>query len=158
MCSTYPPDKQEARWFSWQITKELHPWAFETGKPQQRIAAIEMYASLVLCKSMIDQLTQEVTVSLFLPLWTDNQGNAYSLLNASSKKWPCSAILMELMWLIHSHNMVLGAQHVYRELNQWADDLSNGQCGCFVHTNRLDQKQIESSWTLLPQLMQLHQR
>jgi hypothetical protein len=107
---------------------------------------------------MIDQLTQEVTVSLFLPLWTDNQGNAYSLLNASSKKWPCSAILMELMWLVHSHNVMLGAQHVYRELNQWADDLSNGQCNGFAHTNRIDQKQTESSWTLLPQLLQLRQK
>jgi hypothetical protein len=97
-------------------------------------------------------------MNLYIPLMTDNQGNAYSLLNASSKKCPCSAILMELMWLIHSHNMVLGAQHVYRELNQWADDLSNGQCDDFVHTNRIDQKKTESSWTLLPQLMQLHQK
>ena len=158
MCSTYPPNKQDARWFSWKITKDLHPWAFETGKPQQRIAAIEMYASLVLCRSLLDQITQEATVSLFLPSWTDNQGNEYSLLNASSKKLPCSAILMELMWLIHSHNMVLGAQDVYRELNQWADDLSNGQYNGFAHTNRIDQKQIESSWTLLHQLMQLHRR
>ena len=88
LCSTYPPNRWDSRWFSWKLTKELHPWAFETGKPRQRIAAIEICASLVLCRSMLNQITQEVTVSLFLPLWTDNQGKAYSLLNASSKKWP----------------------------------------------------------------------
>ena len=153
LTATYPPKREDVWWYSWKMTREQHPWAFDTGKPQQRIAALEMYASLMLCKSLLGKLSQEETVSLFLPLWTDNQGNAYALLNSNSKKWPCSAILMELLWSVHSHNMVLGAQHIYRELNQWADDLSNGDLSGFTLNRRLQQDTVESTLTLLPQLL-----
>ena len=60
---------------------------------------------------------------------------------------------MELLWSVHSHNMVLGAQHIYRQLNQWADDLSNGDLSGFNPNRQLTQEAIESNLTLLPELL-----
>ena len=60
-------------------------------------------------------------MSLVIPMATDNQGNAISILNEKTKAWPASIILMQLIWTAHKENYELGINHTYRENNKWAD-------------------------------------
>ena len=50
-----------------------------------RIAALELYGTLLLFKQMA--LQQPVsTVPLYVPMMTDNQGNAYSIMNTHTPR------------------------------------------------------------------------
>ena len=49
------PSKAEVFWFHYQIKPADHPWAFKDGKPQKRIAALELLGTLLLCKHLIAQ-------------------------------------------------------------------------------------------------------
>jgi hypothetical protein len=151
-----PPVKSQCKWFSIPITRSQHPWAYDKESPQKRIAALELYGTLLLVKALCWELRQQVTVSLKLPLQTDNQGNAFSLLSHSSRQWPNSAILMELFSQINSRGVHLSTHHVHRELNQWADDLSNGLYEGFNTALQIRQETLEMDWKVLPRLFSLH--
>ena len=56
-----------------------------------------------------------------------------------------------------SQSMV-ASQHVYRELNQWADDLSNGDAKNFDPVNRIDHRELESSMEIVNTLMTIAER
>ena len=90
------PSKSEVFWFHYQITAENHPWAFDKGCPKKRIAALEMFGTLILAHFLMDKAPAFIP-NLRLPLVSDNQGNVYSLLNDKSKKMPTSVILMEIL-------------------------------------------------------------
>ena len=65
-----------------------------------------------------------------LPVGSDNQGNVMAMLILGSKKPYTAAILMELVLLLHTHGCSLAANHVPREFNQWADDLTHPDFEC----------------------------
>jgi hypothetical protein len=51
LTSRRPPSKRLCKWFSIPITPAAHPWAYDKGSPQKRIAALELYGTLLLrCK------------------------------------------------------------------------------------------------------------
>ena len=75
------------------------------------------------------------------PHLTDNQGNAYTVLNHNTKKWPCSAILKDLR---------IG------DRNTWADQLSNLDFDGFDPDLRVDINEYEGSRLIvLPSLLSL---
>ena len=118
------PSKSEVFWFHYQITAENHPWAFDKGCPKKRIAALEMFGTLILAHFLMDKAPAFIP-NLRLPLVSDNQGNVYSLLNDKSKKMPTSVILMEILLQLHKHGMQLAPSHVKRDFNTWADELTH---------------------------------
>ena len=77
------------------------PWAFKNGHPKRRIAALEMLGTLFLCNMI---LTHQGPLSSRVRLvGSDNQGNVMAMLNLASKKPYTAAILMELVFLLHTH-------------------------------------------------------
>ena len=62
-----------------------------------------------------------------LPLQHDPHAprHVMAMLNLGSKKPYTAAILMELVFLLHTHGCSLAANHVPREFNQWADELTH---------------------------------
>jgi hypothetical protein len=160
-CDTAAPGaekitRQGVHWFAFDANPSDHPWAFDKGDPQLRIAALELYGSLVLFKLMAAQ-SQSEQVPISIPLLTDNQGNAYSILNSNTKKWPCSAILMELCSTAHHHNCLPGIEHIKRDRNTWADDLTNHKfsgLSASKHVNLPDPQ--ATLWQVLPTLIHLH--
>ena len=94
-------------------------------------------------------------VDFFVPLCTDNQGNAYSILKQAARKWPCSALLMELFLQAADFGTQLYASHVKREFNTWADDLVNDKLDGFDPAKRIDWQERSAAWIILPYLMVL---
>jgi hypothetical protein len=150
------PQPHEVDWFLLDVDPLHHPWAFDKGDPQLRIAALELYGSLLLFHFLLQKIPGHV-VPLYLPLLTDNQGNAFSVLNHNTKKWPCSAIMMEICAQATKHNCIPQLEHIKRDRNTWADDLTNHNTASFCSQRQLrlpdNQDQL---WLVLPQVMQLH--
>ncbi|CAE8737486.1 unnamed protein product, partial [Polarella glacialis] len=118
------PRQVDVSWFFLQLTKDNAPWAFDKSSPQRRIAALEMFGTLLLFR----HLAQEDKIgghSVYIPLLTDNQGNALSILNHRTNKWPCSPILMELVLQAHVIHTPIAIRHVKRDFKIWADALTN---------------------------------
>ena len=117
------PDKWDVHWFSIKINIQKHGWAFARETPQQSIAALELYGTLILLKH-ISHL-HKGTARVDIPLKTDNMGNTYMVTNYKAKKWPNSVLLMELALQDHYAGCRADLQHVIRETNVWADDLTH---------------------------------
>ena len=152
-CSSLPSSKGDVYWFSVKITEELYPWAFLKEVPSSNIAALELYASLVTLRLMLERMDPHAKVDYYVPLCTDNQGNAYSILKESSRTWPSSAFLMELFLQAALHGVHLRATHVYREHNEWADALVNGEFKDFDPAKRLDWSPATARWLVLDSLL-----
>ena len=116
------PSKSEVFWFHCQVTPEDHPWAFDRGCPKKRIAALEMFGTLVLAHFLMEKAPAFIP-NLRIPLVSDSQGTVYSLLNDTCKKMPTSVILMEILLQL-LHGMQLAPSHVKRDFNTWADELT----------------------------------
>ncbi|OLP97488.1 Centrosomal protein of 104 kDa [Symbiodinium microadriaticum] len=74
-----PPARQDVFWFHYQVKEHVHPWAFDKGCPKQRIAALEMFGTLLLAHFLIEKAPAYVP-NLGIPLVSDNQGIGYPLL------------------------------------------------------------------------------
>ena len=74
-----PPAKQDVFWFHYQVKEDVHPWAFDKGCPKQRIAALEMFGTLLLAHFLMEKAAAYVP-NLGIPLVSDNQGIVYPLL------------------------------------------------------------------------------
>ena len=146
------PEKKEVYWFHEQIHVEEYPWAFKNGDPKRRIAALEMLGTLFLCNMI---LTHQGPLSsrVRLPVGSDNQGNVMAMLNLGSKKPYTAAILMELVFLLHTHGCSLAANHVPREFNQWADDLTHPDFSGFDPLHRVPTRELCQEFTFLPRLL-----
>ncbi len=143
------PTKHDVHWFSLPITRQDHPWAYTKETPKQSIAAIELYATLILLKHLTSNAT---LVNMTLPLRTDNMGNAYTSTDFKCKKWPNSAILMEIGLLQHYQRMRLDLQHVNRENNQWSDQLTHSDFNGFNKQLRFTPNTSDMQWYLLDKL------
>ena len=91
--SNHPtPSKNQVLWFHYKVEEPTHPWAFKDRKPKRRIAAMEMFGTLLLTIFLRRRsATQRGPVQL--PLASDNQGNVYGPLNEYSKKMPTAGLL-----------------------------------------------------------------
>ena len=124
-CTDSPnPTKETVLWFHYAITADAHPWAFKDGNPQKRIAALELLGTLLLCKHLVAQQGQ-LPGRVRLPVGSDNSGNIFSLLNLSAKKPYTAALLMELVLFLHCEGCSIAPNHVPREYNTWADELTH---------------------------------
>ena len=123
------PKQDQVRWFYKPINIRDHPWAFKEGNPQKRIAALELYGSLLLLLSVLQR--SEGSRYLPIPILTDNQSNALTMLANRSKKWPSAAILMELSLQLHVNQSCLAPAFIHREQNDWSDQLSKGDTSRF---------------------------
>jgi hypothetical protein len=112
-----------------------------------------MFASLVMVHYMLKNMPQGETPGVYLPFCTDNEGNAYCLLNDKTKTWPCSAILMELLIQAHSCNVQLAPAHVKREFNTWADGLGKGKTDLFSKSKQLRPDLSPPEWEVLTSLI-----
>ena len=100
----------------------LQPFLQHTN-PKRRIGALEMIASLIL---FILAAKPTGTLDIAIPfrtvtLRTDNEGNAFSASKGSSKKWPCSAMMVELTAQEHDTGASATFSRVKRSSNTWAD-------------------------------------
>ena len=132
----------DTQWFYLRLDRVRHPWAFERGSPQLHIAAMELYATLLLYKTMADRVhTGAITMQLTLA--TDNRGNAYQATNHKAKNNTAAAMLMELSLQQHHRHCLLNLQHTYRENNQWADQLTHTNTTGFDNSRQLQPKETD---------------
>jgi hypothetical protein len=127
MCSS--PQQGKVHWFHKALDIHTYPWAFKDRNPQKRIAALELYGSLLLLISVLR--ATEGPRYMPIPILTDNQSNALSMLANKSKKWPNAAILMELSLQLHVHQTCLAPAFIHWEHNDWSDQLSKGDTSKF---------------------------
>ena len=117
--------KAEAIWFMEEADHRSTPWLLQDGKDYKRSnSALELLGTAMLLKILTARADHQ-DIMVQAPVKTDNEGNAYALLQSSSTSWPQSAILAEIAALPHKHGIVLRPSHEYREFNTWADDLTN---------------------------------
>ena len=144
-----PADKSEVEWFAFRPTSSSHKWMFDKRTPQQRIAALEMYGTLLLFVALSRKASQ-TGATTHLPMRTDNQGNAYSILKDSTKRWPGSAVLMEICVQAHLTSCCPAIEHVGRDNNTWADDLSNLNTRGFSQELQIPVDSLEKELLALP--------
>jgi len=149
------PEQQEVYWFLLDLDSDQHPWAFDKGDPKLRIAAMELFGSLLLFRHLVQRQETAAKTALYVPLLTDNMGNVYSVLNARTKQWPCSAIMMELISEAHLSSVFPDIRHVRRELNTWADDLTNHRTSGFDVNRRVSAVDQSRPWRLLTSLFEV---
>ena len=150
--SNHPaPLKDQVHWFHFEITEAQFPWAFKKGDPKKRIAAIELFGTLLLtcCILKYQHLTAP---SVRIPIGSDNQGNVFSLLNQASKTPATAAILMEIVLTLHAFGCSLAPCHLPRELNTWADELTHPGYRGFAPELFVDVSDFFSQFRLLPRL------
>eukprot|EP00438_Fugacium_kawagutii_P020166 Skav209788 [mRNA] locus=scaffold9:678961:679755:- [translate_table: standard] len=146
------PHKDQVLWFQLQVLPSQHAWAFKDGDPSRRIAALEMFGTLLLTSLLISRRSPG-SINLPLELVTDNQGNAYSLLSGKAKQLPGSAFLMQIVLLLYDSGAHLCPSHRKRVLNQWADDLTHPHPEGFSCHLQLDLMDSLRSFTLLPAIL-----
>ena len=122
---------------------------FDKRTPQQRIAALELYGTLLLFVALSSKAAQE-GATIHLPIRTDNQGNAFAVLKDSTKRWPGSAVLMEICVQAQLTSCCPAIEHIGRENNTWADDLSNMHTREFSPEKELAVPELESKLLALP--------
>ena len=106
---------------------------------------------------MLQKISPGESPGVHLPFCTDNQGNAYCLLNDKTKTWPCSAILMELLLQAQFQHVQLAPAHVRREFNT-CDGLGKGKTAAFREELRLRPDMNPPEWLLLNSLIDCHRR
>ena len=105
----------------------LEPWLFHgVQEMQRRIAALELMSCLFLLRMVQDWMPRKATsVRLKLRAVNDNKGNMHALMKSYSSTFPTAAVHMELVTAARADGSWIAMDHVKRELNQDADDLTN---------------------------------
>ncbi|CAE6925506.1 MKK3 [Symbiodinium sp. CCMP2592] len=138
------PTKAEVLWFSMDVltTPWVQPLLAHTS-PKRRIGALELLGTLILFLLAAESVGP-CMIDAHLPLTTDNEGNAFSASKRSSKKWPCSALLMELSAQEFHKGVFAQVTHVKRSSNTWADQLTHFDFEGFSPGNR---REVSLSWS-----------
>ena len=150
------PDKFSVYWFVLDVAHAtwIEPILRHTTQ-KRRIGELEMTGSLLLFILAADSV-QPGTIDVQIPLRTDNEGNAYSASKRSSKKWPCSALLVELESREHLTGIFPSLTHVKRCSDTWADQLTHLDFAGFSPTLRLEVAgSWNPQWVLLDRLLKL---
>ena len=149
------PAKSEVRWFHVRVEESWAPWAFKGGSSMKRIAALELFGTLLLIRSLTRHKETEDS-RVILPLVSDNQGNVYSLLREAAKKPITAVIAMEILLHTYIHQVGLAPHHVKRDYNQWADELTHPTFTGFSTALRLDERGLMEGLRLIPVLSSEH--
>ena len=124
------------------LNKDSHPFV---------LGAIKLYGNLCLLKGIFSKASGAQLVNMFLEFATDNQGNSFSLLNQNTRRWPSSAMLMEIMLQAYDNGCFLAPRHSYRESNTWADAAAGGDSEGFDPAKQW--LVPEENWILLSNLL-----
>ena len=107
-----------------------------------------MFGTLILTYFLL-QRGGKTLLRTRLSLISDNQGNIFAMLDQKTKKMPTSAILMQLVVLLHSSGVQLAPSHMKRDFNQWADELTHPHFSGFLPERQLLVSEAFSSFNLL---------
>ena len=120
------PSTKGARWFAIKLTKEEAPWAFARGEPFKAISALELLASTIAFTLFAPKGMKDQEVCFVASGFTDSQVATRVVQKHMSTKFPLYLIAMELSAQLEARGSRLIAEWAPRELNQQADDLTNG--------------------------------
>lgn len=146
------PSKSQTWWFHFVVPLSDHPWAHKNGDPTKRIAALEMFGTLILTFFLLMKGGKSL-LRTRLALISDNQGNIFALLNQKTKKMPTSAFLMQLIVMLHRAGVQIAPSHVKRDFNQWADELTHETFKDFPLDRQLPIQEAISRFDLLWSLL-----
>jgi hypothetical protein len=151
------PDKDMVQWFAYRLTEAEAPWLFTVNSSAKRkVSAAELLGTITLVKAMHQSLG-ESQVNVRLSLKTDNMGNAFATSKSRSKKWPNAALLMELSSIQYVTGIRATVEHVKRDFNVWADQLTHLDFAGFDIKKRwLPMWKDVPSWILFDKLIPLH--
>ena len=112
------------------------------------IATLEALAVLLAVKHLLPKGTaqtesQSVAVTQVL---TDNRGNGHILSKLHSTKFPISAIVMELAFMLKEKGLQAEVSWIPRESNTEADELSNLDVSRFSPEHRVDVDLANEDW------------
>ena len=135
--------KWDAHWFSVEVDR-TNKWAYKENSSQRRIAALELLGTIILVK-LIAWNKSSAPTHLTTPIATDNKGNAYNIAKDKAKQAQLVGLMMELAITCHMAQTHVGAFHVKRANNTWADALAEGNFDGFDprkrhHFNIQDEK------------------
>ena len=148
--TTSASNKWGAHWFFTKIDPVTHPWAYDKGDPQKKIAVLELYGSLLLYRHII-VTHPALSINMQLTLATDNRGNAYQVTNHKAKNSTAAAMLMELSLIQHHSHSPVQLTHTYRENNAWADSLTH--CNSEGFNPSMQFKPDQANWHILHKLI-----
>ena len=113
-----------------------------------------MLGTLWLITFLMKQNIAHAKYDAYIPCGTNNQGNSLAILNMKTKKFPCSAFLMELAWILQDGGALIGAHHTKRDLNKWADQLAGMDTTGFDPAKRFRFQNTPHQWQVIPLLLQ----
>ena len=116
---------KEARWFSVRILERDAPWVYGLASPMRRIAALELFATLLCLLVLLPARPTFEEGILLLSAGTDNAGNGFLLDKLMTGKFPLNVVLMEMAAVLEERASRMLLQWVPRERNEPADALSN---------------------------------
>ena len=143
--------KSQAKWFSIAIPKH-EAWAYKQGSSQRRIAALELMGTIVITK-LIAMEGDRPPSHLTTPLATDNKGNAFNIAKDKARQHQLNDLMMELALTCYMSRIQVGAYHVKRASNTWADALADGDYAGFEPQLRRDfDLYDDENWWIWPAL------
>ena len=90
---------------------------------------------------------------LTTPLATDNKGNAYNIAKDKARQHQLNDLMMELALTCYMSQIQVGAYHVKRASNTWADALADGDFAGFDPQHRRDfDIYDDENWWIWPAL------
>ena len=144
----------QARWFAYEVDRNVFPWLFSKKDPKRVIAGLELLAT-ILCIILFG-VEGDYEGGMYGS--TDNQGNTYAVSKLMSTKFPLTILLMEMSEQLRSRNAVLGLSWLPRESNTEADDLTNGKFDRFDAALRVDiTSEILDQFKVLPSIQTVSQ-
>ena len=115
---------------------------------------MELLTSLLL---VVAFAPQGPGAGVVLPGVTDNQGNSYIVARLFTMKHPSASILMELAAQLRARGCVLDLEWRPRDLNQDADDLTEGRFDKFSEERRVRLDLSRFPWLVLRRMLKAGQ-
>ena len=143
----------EARWFAVELNVDNALWVFESKTPQRKIAALELFATLLCVMLFLPERPLREAGRLLMSGGTDNEGNGYLLDRLMTAKYPLCCVLMELAAALEDRGARLRLEWVPRERNEPADALSNLEFGQFDPRLRIPVNLAKLPFRVLPELL-----
>ena len=150
-------DLKASPWFSLEILEDEWPWVFaKSRKPSLVISTLDSLAVLVGLKLQFgDHPRTSQTKVVIAPTLTDNRGNGALLNKLMTRKFPASAVLMELATYMKKMSLRTVVEWAPREANREADKLANGQFDDFDEALRIPVTTKDLVWDVLPTALEM---
>ena len=102
------PACQQVYWFMVEPNKGDNEWIYLNSAPSCRVAALELFGTLLLWEQLLLKKKQQTEGSVVINMATDDEGNTMLFLNHKTKTWPSSIILMQMVWHAHKYAADIG--------------------------------------------------